>query len=259
MEQIKAGQRMHKIPNKILRLFAMLVLLVGIVVGMALAGMAVWGDVEATRFDESLSLMRDASLRTLRCPVLLTAGEPSTITARFNNPLDRPVRLLIRTHVSRYLTLFREDTQILPLDPGETKGLAWTVTPDDIVYGHLILVKVLQFRQYPIPGRLASCGIVVLNVPYLTGRQLFVLLLVVSLLGLAGGIALWLAGSRPLTKRGRQTTRTLAALAISVGVGMIVSFLGWWAGGLLFLAANLLLIGAIVEYFVNRPSVNEMP
>jgi hypothetical protein len=226
---------------------------------MALAGVAIWGDLEANRFDENLSHFRDASLKTLRCPVLLTTGESGTVTAAFDNSLDRSLTLTIRTHVSRYLTYLRDDTQLLPLSPGEKKRLEWTVTPDDIVYGHLILVKMLQLRQYPLPGRLASCGIVVLNFPYLSGKALFGLALAASLLSIGGGLALWWAGSQPFTKRRRQTFRTLAALAVAVVVNMIPSFMGWWMAGALIFAINVLLIGAMAEHFANRPPENALP
>jgi hypothetical protein len=259
MNQMQRQQRKVIARNKLMRTAGAPLLLVGVLLGMALAGVAIWGDLEANRFDENLSHFRDASLKTLRCPVLMTKGKSGTVTAAFDNPLDRSLTLTVRTHVSRYLTYLRDDTQLLPLAPGETKRLEWTVTPDDIVYGHLILVKVLQLRQYPLPGRLASCGIVVLNFPYLTGKALFGLALAASLLSIGGGLGLWWAGSQPFTKQRRQTTRTLGALAVAVILDMIPSFAGWWMAGALIFAVNVLLMGAMLEHFVNRPADNTLP
>jgi hypothetical protein len=259
MNQTQPQQRKDRTRKKLMRTTGIPLLLVGVLLGMALAGVAIWGDLEANRFDENLSHFRDASLKTLRCPVLLTKGESGTVTATFDNPLDRSLTLTVRTHVSRYLTYLRDDTQLLPLSPGQKKKLEWTVTPDDIVYGHLILVKTLQLRHYPLPGRLASCGIVVLDILYPTGKVLFGLALAVSLLSIGGGLALWWAGSQPLTKRRRQTMRTLGALAIAVVIDMIPSFMGWWMAGALIFAIDVLLIGAIIEHFVNRPPEHTMP
>jgi hypothetical protein len=69
-----------------------------------------------------------------------------------------------------------------------------------------------------------------------------------------GAIALWLASQRPLTRRGRQSANTMAALAASVVVGMICSLLGAWMLAVLLLAANILLIGAIIGHFMSGPT-----
>jgi hypothetical protein len=239
--------------NKLLRILSVLVLSLGVLLGIALTAIAAWGDFEANRFDTDLSLLRDASLRTFRCPVIMTTNESGTVRATLRNPLDRPVTLTVRLDVSNYITLKRENTVRLPLAPGERQKLEWTVTPDDVVYGDLILVKILQFRQYPLPGRLGSCGIVVVDSPYLTGGQIVALGFGVSLLAMLGAIGLWLASQRPLTRRGRQSASTMAAFAGSVVAGMICSLLGAWMLAVLLLAVNILLIGAIIGHFLSGP------
>jgi hypothetical protein len=239
--------------SKILRILGVLVLSIGILVGMAVSAIGIMEDYEATRFDSSLSLLRDASLKTFRCPMVITTRESRTVTAWFKNTLDRPVLLTVRSHISNYLTLTTERTDRLSLEPGERKKLEWTVTPDDVLYGNLILVKVLQFRQYPMPARLGSCGIFVLDVPFLSGNLIVALAFAVSLLGMLGGIGLWIVSQRPLTRHGRQSVHTLEALAATVVAGMIASMLGAWLLALILLAVTILLVGAIVGYFSNLP------
>jgi hypothetical protein len=242
-----------RIRDGILRNLGVLVLSIGVLLGMMVSAVCILGDYEAVRFDASLSVLRDASLKTFRCPVLITTGETGTVTGAFKNPLDRPITLTVRAHVSNYLTLTRERTDRLPLEPGETKRLEWTVTADDVLYSNLILVKVLQFRQYPLPGRLGSCGIMVVDIPYLTGGLIVALAVAGSVVGMLGGIGLWLAGQRPLTRRGRQAANTMGALAGAVVAGMISSLLGAWMLALIVLAVNIMLIGAIIGHFASSP------
>jgi hypothetical protein len=236
-----------------IRILGVLVLSAGVLLGIALAAVSVWGDFEATRFDAALSQLRDASLTSFRCPVIMTTQESSTVRATVKNPLDRPITLTVRTDVSNYLNLIRENRVQVPLDPGQREKLEWAVTPDDVVYGNLILVKALQFRQYPLPGRLGSCGIVVLDVPFLSGGLIVALAFAASLLGMVGGIGLWSTGRRPWTKRNRQAARTMGALAGSVVAGMVSGILGWWMLALIILAVNVLLTGAIIGHFMNSP------
>ncbi|MCL7452930.1 MAG: hypothetical protein M8467_07750 [Anaerolineae bacterium] len=237
---------------KLIRALSMLLFSIGLLLGLALSTVAVWADIEAMRFDRGLTLLRDASLSTLRCPVILDSEKTGTVRASIKNSLDRPVTLLIRAHVSRYLTLMREDVTRLRLEAGETQSLEWAVDSEDIVYEHLILVKVHQHRSYPLLGRTGSCGIVVLDLPGLTGPQVVAGAVAGSLLGIALGLGLWLATARPLGASNLEVVRAMGVVAASAVLVMIASLLGWWLLGGLALIATLLLIGAVVGHFSAR-------
>ncbi len=228
----------------------LLIFSIGVLLGMALFGSAVWGDLEGSLFD--MSLRGEASLRTLRCPVIMTTAEDGTLTATFTNPLDRSIEYRIQTRVSQgHVTMMREVETRLPLDPGEKETLEWMVTPDDAAYGHLVLVGMRLGAKYPLPARHGTCGILVLNLPNLTGDQVFTFTLLISLVSMAVGIGLWIAGNRPLSVLGRDVTRAMIALAVCVITGMITGFLGWWLIGVIFFAITLLLIGTIMGYFLK--------
>ena len=237
--------------NKAMRILGVLIFSVGVLLGMALFGIIVWGDFEATMFDPSIK--QDAPLTTLRCPVMMTKTETGAVTATFTNPLERPIELYTRAHITEgYVTLMREINTTLSLDPGETKPLQWTVTSDDAAFGRLILVKVTVNRKYPLPSRQGTCGILVVGLPYFTGTQIFAFTFAVSLLSMAGGAGLWVVANRPLKGLGLDVISAMGVLAGSILAGTIVGLRGSWMFGGLIFVFTVLLIGAIIGYFVNR-------
>ena len=237
--------------NKTIRILGVLIFSTGVLLGMALFGIIVWGDFEATMFDPSIK--QDAPLTTLRCPVMMTKTETNAVTATFTNPLERPIELYTRAHITEgYVTLMREINTTLSLDPGETKPLQWTVTSDDAAFGRLILVKVTVNRKYPLPSRQGTCGILVVGLPYFTGTQIFAFTFAVSLLSMAGGAGLWVVANRPLKGLGLDVISAMGVLAGSILAGTIVGLRGSWMFGGLIFVFTVLLIGAIIGYFVNR-------
>jgi hypothetical protein len=243
--------------KKIQRALGVLIFAVGVFFGMALLGVAVWGDLEASLFDTSMRA--DASLATLRCPVMMTGKEIGRVSATLENPLERPVTFTIRAHISQgYVTLMRETNSKLPLEPGETQTLEWTVTPDDAAYGRLVLIRVRVSAKYPLPSRDASCGILVVDLPYFKGNQITALALAASILSMIVGAGLWVLANRPLRGLAREVTRAMIVLATSILVGLVLGLLGQWLLGILLLAITVLLIAAIIGYLVNRTGKNTL-
>ena len=225
----------------------------GVLLGMALIAVTTWTDLEAYFFDSTLASQGGGSLKSLQGPVLVTSSEIGTVKATIKNTADKPVELRLRAHITDgFVTLMREVNSVLPLEPGEKKTAEFYVTADDATNNWLILVRVLQFKYYPLPSRQASCGVLFLDVPFLTGAQLLGLAIAVTLLSMFGGIALWSAGNWPLNRTAQTTARTMGILTIALLVGFVVSFLGSWLLGALLLAINLLLILEIVRHAVQK-------
>ncbi len=240
-----------KFPRGLTSPLGLLLFSVGFLLGMALFGVAIWADFEAVLFNPGLQ--QDAPLRSLRCPVMITTSETGMVTASLTNPLERSTERYVRAHVTDgFVTLLREVNERVPLEPGERRQLQWTVTADDAAFERLILVKVVLRARYPLPSRQGTCGILVVDVPYLKGDQLFGLAFGASLLCLTAGFGLWFRASRPLRERGRQAARAMVVLAGSVLVGITIGLLGWWLPGLLIFVVALLGIGVIIGYFLNR-------
>lgn len=234
--------------NRIFRRLGVILFAFGILLGMALIAVTIWTDLEASFFDSVMGSRGDESLKTLRCPVLMTTSETGRISATFENTADKPIELRLRAHVTDgFVTLMREVNTTLPLEPGEKGKAEFTLSAEDRAYRWLILARVLQFRHYPLPARQAACGVLVLDVPFLTGNQLFALTIALTVLCLGGGIALWSVANWPLRRSALATARTMGALVVSLLIGFLVSLSGAFLIATLLFAINLLLIFEIIR------------
>jgi hypothetical protein len=232
------------------RILSVVIFSIGALLGVVLIGITVWPDFEAILFDPGLQ--EDTRLRTLRCPVVMTAKETGTIRARVKNSLDRPTDLFVRAHISHgYVTLMREVNTELSLDAGETEWVTWEINKDDAAFGSLILFRATVSGGYPLPTRQGTCGVLVIDAPYLSGGQIYALTLALSLLGMVAGGALWIVNNPHMLGIRVQLTRAMVFLAVSIVLGILVSFMGSWVLGGLFLIVILLAIGVIIGYFVN--------
>jgi hypothetical protein len=135
---------------------------------------------------------------------------------------------------------------------GATESINWAVTPDNLVFGHLVMARVYQYHSYTLPSRSRTCGTVVAPVSGLSGIQVFIILLVFSLGGMASGWMLWLAGNRPLKGEGIIATRAMLFFTAVVLLGLLGGFVGWWMLGLVCAAAGVLLTIAVAGYYVQK-------
>ena len=218
-------------------------------IGFALLTVAVWGDVEASMFD--ISQNGEKRLGTLSCPVLITPQDEAEFSAKFHNPIERAIETSVRVHISGgHLTLKQQENYRFELAPNETRKLAWPVNPEDAAYGKMVLVKVYRFRSYPIPSADATCGILVLDLPTVTGKQIVYGSTGLSFLGMIGTVGLWRKNNPLMSKKKTETFRSMAILAGSIVLGLGASLLGYWlVGSLGLVIAILLTVGAITQSF----------
>jgi hypothetical protein len=236
--------------NKARRMLAMIVYCLGILMTLALGAVAIWGDLEASLFDVSIRAQR--SLRSLNCPVLITSHETGEISASFQNTGQQPVNRAIRAHISEgFVTLFREENLQLPLQPGERQRWTWYVTADDAAYGSLILVRVSTLRQAPLPSESSTCGILVLNIPWVNGRVVVAGWLILGLAATAVGGWLWLRSTPLQTIKRRPAILSMSAVTLVVIALLLVGLAGLWVVGVLLLALLVLLLITIVAQFLS--------
>ncbi len=221
----------------------------GLVLALLLAIVGFWPDLEASLFDASLS--SDQSLTTLRCPLILNGNEPAAVTARFVNSGDRPVQFLVRTRISAgSATLMRRQSTVVALEPGAEETLSWPVTPADAAYRRVILARVFQLPAYQVPSRQAACGILVLDLPWVSGRSLTTGGLGVMLLCLGLGAWLGLRPGWPPTGRRRDGVRAAGVVTTLILVDLIASWLGLWSIGLGLTLFTLILLVVFAERYV---------
>ena len=236
--------------KKLSRTLGVILISFGILVGMVMFVFMNWAYFEANFFF-GFSIPADKTLTTLRCPLLMTSSETGTVTASMTNNTDRDLSILVRTEIS-YFGAATSERVTYPLAVGETRNLSWTVTSDNMVFGHLILARVYQFGAYTLPSRTDTCGTVVVNLHGLTGIQLFIIVLVLSLAGLAAGWVFWLSANLPLRAEGLIATRAFSILTAVVLLGLLAGVIGWWGLGLICFAVGVLMIFTVVGYYIQK-------
>lgn len=243
---------MTKGSDNSLRSLSIILYLVGLLLVLAVAIIAIWPDLEASLFDRGLS--SEETLRTLNCPLVISPNEETAITATFHNRLERNIRFLVRARISLGGVLrIREAEGVVALAPGESEELRWPIEAGDAAFGRLILARVYVPRGgAELPSRQAACGVLVMGVPLLTGTQFVALLAIAGIVSLAAGIYLWLRTGQGSVGKKRTGGRTFGLLAFLIVGAMVAGLLGsWMAGGFLLVLSVLLLVVIFEQLLVS--------
>jgi len=224
----------------------------GAVIGFNLVTVSVWGDYEASMI--GLTYMGEKQLNTLTCPILATARDKAEVSVEIHNPLEHNLTRTVLVLVSSgRLSLLREDRVSFQLKPDESRELNWPVEPEDAVYGKLVLAKVYLFPSHSIPSKDATCGILVLDMPFLSGQQVVYGSLGLSMIGMAAGILLWQRNNKLKDRQQQELSRSMFMMASAITVGLAASLLGsrlaygWLLGGSCLVVAVLLLVVTLYQ------------
>lgn len=221
----------------------------GILADMLLFSLLTWAGLEAYFYFDYQPAQE--ALGSLSCPLILTSGETGQVSARFSNPSKLTLAPQFQVEISSPELMYRTVETAPAIAAGETKQLQWAISSQDVVFGHLILAEVYVAPVYGTPDRLGRCGTLWLDLPWLTGRQLFAGWLAASLLLMGLGWGFWMANRPP--KRGSRTDATGAMLALTgiVLFGTVAGSLGWWMIGVACLVLSLLLIVSTLEFVIQ--------
>jgi hypothetical protein len=236
--------------NKPLRVLGLILFFIGVFLGMILFGGSIWADFEST-FYFGYGVKGNNAI-DLSCPLIMTSADRKSVTATISNTTDRLVEPSIQMDVSNILAVRSERTSIA-VASHQSVPVHWQLTKEDVVFGHLILIHVYQFQAYVLPSADANCGIMFLFLDNMTGMQVFILLLLGSLLGISGGLGLWGIYSRPLEGHNRQQFIGMVFLSIIIAVGMILSWIGWWGPGVLVFFLTSLMVIVLMARYVLAP------
>jgi hypothetical protein len=201
-------------------LFAVVLALAGVFIGLLLAVFSTWADYEST----SYGFMKRANtpFRGLSCPMFIGRNESRTVSVRVSNPTDRTLSPSVRIEISTLV------------DPDSTIQRA--VGPENIDLGSFIFVSALVSTSYPIPDRETTCGIFVLPIPQGSSLVLY--------LGTAISLLCMSSGLLTLYKKGTLAgrVRSIILIVILTLVMMLFSFLGLWLPATLLLVLLILFL-----------------
>ncbi len=237
-------------PSKTLfSILAVVLFILGLLLGLALSGWYVWGEVEAVIF---VPRSGDVTLTSLKCPLILGAEEGGVVSASFDNPTSETIHPTIQAQFS-HGKIPRVQETVLDLTPGQAQRLQWLVGKQDRLFGWLILVNVYESSQPNTLSEQGSCGIMLSPVGWMRGEALFTLMFILSVVLLAGGLALWTWARSPLRGLTQSATNAMSALGVITGLAMLSILPRWWVlTGFLFFAA-IMMIGIILTQFILFP------
>ena len=233
-----------KLHRKILSISGVLAYSMGILLGLVLSGWSTWGEIEAAWM---VFRTGEGSIQ-LHCPLMLDSTEMGSVSASFDNPTEDVIHPTIHAVIG-HAFLPRTESTVLTLATGENKQLRWTVGPDDMVFGGLILVNVFETSQRNFPSHQGSCGILFSRFPGLSGKWIFIFMFIVSLICIGSGATLWVTGASPLRGEVEEATKAGFVLAGIVFADMLLILPRWWAlSGFFFLAAIMLIVIVITQF-----------
>lgn len=215
------------------------IFLLGVVLGLGLALVAVWGDYEGFSYFNSGAGY--PAFNGLACPILMTRSEKSVVTADFKNSTGQGFEPYYEVSISGPGSLRKLEGQ-LSVPAHTAKSIQWTVDAGDIDLGFFVFV---DMQVLPVAGystREDTCGIMVLDLTGLTGSQLFGLTLAASLIGMVLGLGLWENNARLNINHYTNRHRALQAQGIAVLLALLTGLIGLWAAGLIFCVIAILLL-----------------
>jgi len=219
----------------------------GVLVGLGLAVIATWADVEANFY--GFPRRANNALGGLRCPVILSRNETGVVSLRVSNPTDRTLSPSVKTEISTPI-LAESFLKSVRLAPGESSRLEWRVGPENIDLEYFIFVKVLVYAFYPIPDRETTCGTFIMDLP-LSGSTFLSLMVTLSLTAM--GIALYLLyRSRARIPQAAAVLPPLTFLALVIILAFVISFIGWWIQATVALVIAVLAIFILPAFVIAR-------
>ena len=237
--------------KKLKRISAIALFSLGLILGLALFGGTVWADMEAFFYFGSFKTAEE-SFHTLSCPLLITADEVGRVTASFTNQHSKAIEPLLRVEIGKPGVEAARKVEMRPyIDPNSTQQVEWRISAEDKVFGNVIVVKAYQFEAFKTPSREGTCGTMVVNLPFMTGNQIFITGAIASILMLVAGVLLWNRSEHPMRPNTAHIFFAMLWLGgITLG-GVILGYLGLWAPGLLLFLVMILLIAKTLMFAVS--------
>lgn len=218
----------------------------GAFLGLALVFFATWGDLESAFY--GFDRTGGEPFSTLRCPVLMTATETSSFSVKVTNNTGKKINPSLIADISTPILMDVSNTPF-PLMPGETKSMKWNIGPQNIDLERFIFVRAWLHGGFPMPDKESTCGVYILFLP---GKGVYYTwgMIVLGLLGMGGG--LFALRKVPVPERGGGTVGRLSVLAVIILIGLLVTYTGFWLGGVVDLVFAFLMIMISLGYALKQ-------
>jgi hypothetical protein len=178
-------------------------------------------------------------LTSLACPVLMTTQDSLPVTIRLHNSLDRNLKWFVEAQFSAPYMIETND-QTLELQPGESRKLSWEVDNQNVDLGFFIFARVFSSAATTAGMREATCGTLVLNLPFGGGPVIFYGLLVISVILAGVGFLLWKRNA--LMSDDGVTSRFwwMRFMSIVLVVGLVTALINSWFAALVMVMLAIL-------------------
>jgi hypothetical protein len=237
-----------KLNGKAFHTSAIILFSLGLAAGLFLWAGSVWADFEGYMFQPTT--YADRAEYRLDCPVLITKNDQGIIRMNIENEMDRPVQKLVRAQKSLgYLIYISEDETKFELQPGESRLMEWYIYPDDAAWKRFILFRVNIISSHGVNLTTASCGVMLVNLPWIKSDSLLNTLLVLSFALTISGILLMRKSSLIMQEKDFQTEKLMIALLLILAIGLAFALTGnWMIGGGILVVMFLLILMIIMRF-----------
>lgn len=225
-----------------------ILLWIGCCLGLLLSATLLWADIEALLY--GFGQYGKQATHAMQCPHFMTTHETGPIRVRITNTSHQTIHPTVKLQASSQ-ELFRTHTVSLTLAPGESQVVEWEVDRRDVVWRHFIFVKMYTFASYPMADVEQTCGILVLDFPWLRGEQIYYLTLA-FFIGLTASGAWLLLAQRSLPTPLTHRRRSLIFLSAILAADVAAASLGRWLPGIFLTAAAVLMIGVLVGQSLQK-------
>ncbi len=232
----------NKKKNPFLAKFGLFLFGLGALIAVAIIAVIVWANLEVFGFYPSFD--SEGSIRSLSCPIFMTANEQAEFSARFHNPLDYEIRPTIQTIISQGSVIFVDDIrETIAIAPGDTIKMSWIMDSSKTVYGQFVFARVVLINNYPLDDAQGSCGVYVVNTDLVTGQNFLYIAIVAIVVLMFGGILLWKRFTPNGYRAGKNTRIAIWMITATIAVGLGAGVFHFWIiSGLALIAGILLLL-----------------
>ncbi len=235
-----------RLKDKGLDTIGTLLVCAGALLLMLVAVIVIWPDFEAEVVGRLMPNLEQ--IETLQCPLIINGEEEGTIRASFYNPTNEPLRLRIDSSISQgSLLLNRTDAREIFIQPNVTEEVTWLFSAEDAVHDRMVVARFHAYRNSEMAARASNCGIMVLNLPLLSGRQVLIGLVTAITLLVSLGLRIILS-QRPLTRRGKRILLQLCLLIVAISIPLVAGLFGLGLIALPLAAIPAIVLISLVEY-----------